>query len=124
MGRGGARVGAGRRPKPIHAHLLAGTFRKSRHAGAAAVAGLSPPVAPPDWHPTPADRAALGPRAELWLTAILQIYQPNVLQGLAIMEAMWSMTRIQMLESGGPSVSLTREHKLFLAQWSALQLER
>ena len=75
-------------------------------------------------HITAVDRAPCSFERMSWLTAILQIYQPNVLQGLAIMEALRTLTRIELLESSGPTPSLTREHKLFLVQWSALQLER
>jgi hypothetical protein len=49
----------------------------------------------PDWRPTAVDEAALGARARLWLAAILQLYEPTVLQGLAIMMAMQTLTRIE-----------------------------
>ena len=121
MGRGGARVGAGRRPKPIGAHLLEGTFRPHRHAHRTE---STPAGDRPDWHPSPADAALLGPRARLWLAAVVALYQFNDLEGLRLLEALRALTRVELLEAGGPSAALTRESKLFALLWSGLQLER
>ena len=120
MSRGGARIGAGRRPKPVSAHLLEGTFRPSRHAHRTA----SPPATLPDWYPSPADAARLGPRAQLWLAAVVALYQFNELEGLKLLEALRALTRVEQLEANGPSAALTRESKLFALLWSGLQLER
>jgi hypothetical protein len=120
MGRGGARVNAGRRPKPIVAHLLAGTFRPDRHAHRAA----SPSATPPDWRPSVTDVEPLGERARSWLAAAVAIYQFDDLQGLQLLQALRVLTRIEALEPGGPSAALARECKLFASLWSGLQLEK
>ena len=100
--------------------MFAGTFRKSRHARAAAVA----PAAAPDWRPTPTDVARLGPRARLWLDAAVALYQFNDLEGLRLLEALRALSRVEELEAKGASAALTRESKLFALLWSGLQLER
>ena len=120
MGRGGARIGAGRRPKPVSAHLLEGTFRPHRHAHRAEPSAATLP----EWHPSPADAARLGPRAQLWLGAVIALYQLNELEGLKLLEALRALTRVEHLEAGGPSAALVRESKLFALLWSGLQLER
>jgi hypothetical protein len=107
----------------LSAHILAGTFRESRH-GAAAAAVLSMPS---DWRPSQAQIAVLGPRARMWLDAALGLYRFDALEGERLLEALRVMTRIEVLEATDgmdSAAALVRERKLFLSMWAALEIGR
>ena len=61
MPRGGARPGAGRKPKPLATLLLAGAFRPARHRHLLATSTRPAAVLGDGWHPTPEALAALEP---------------------------------------------------------------
>lgn len=135
MAKGGARVNAGRPSTPLSEHLLRGTYRPDRHGPRSNVATM--PVLPaPDWRPTAADLAELGPRARRWLDHVVTAYQLDPVEGESVLLAMRCLTRIEALEAavassgvlragGEPHVllpALSREQRVFLSLWQSLRL--
>jgi hypothetical protein len=86
-----------------------------------------------EWRPDPADVAALSPRAQLWLAATLELFVVDRVEGLEILAAMRSLSRVELIETevarrgladlaadGHPLVkSLERESRLFASLWLA-----
>ena len=131
MGRGGARPGSGRPRKSVALHRLHGTYKPSRHgereASTAAVLAMPLPSAATDWQPSPADWAALSPRARDWLEATLSVYVLNAVEGRQTLEACRVLTRVEALEAEpgmAAAGAVARERRLFLSMWEALRLER
>ena len=130
MPRGGARPGSGRKRKSVQLHRLAGTYRADRHADRQPGGVLlAMPVAAnaSDWRPTDIETAALSPRAQIWLQAVLQIYQLSGVEGQALLECLRVLSRVEALESEdgmSAAAALVRERKLFLSMWTALRLEK
>ena len=86
MPRGGARTGAGRKPKPLIEHLARGTYRPARHGPRPAnVLPMPVPVSP--WTPTATDLAGIGPAGLALLTRTLDTFEPTVLEGVQLLEA-------------------------------------
>ena len=126
MPRGGRRANAGRPALRVSTHLLQGSYRPGRHGPRLGTVGALATAAPEPaaWMPSPADVEALGERARRWLAAVLRTHIVGELDGLRLLLALGTLSRIEALEAGGPSAELVRERKLFLAEWSSLQLER
>ena len=125
MGRGGSRPGSGRPPRPLAEHVLRGTHRVDRHGPRpATVLTLPAPAPAAGWTPSGADRARLSPRAARWLDAVLSLYELDLLSGLRVLQALDTLSRLETLEARGSSPALTREAKLFLAEWNALGFEQ
>ena len=132
---GGRRPGAGRKPKPLSQHLADGTWRVHRH-GPRPIAGATvlqmPAAAVEEWTPDPAEVAALSPRAQRWLSATLELYGVDHVEGLQLMEALRCLSRLEAIETavaarglvslaaeGHPLVkSLEREQRLFSSLWA------
>ena len=134
MGKGGARVGAGRPQKPLHEHLLRGTFRPDRHGARPTNLAVMPESAP-DWRPAKSDIQSLGERAQGWLADALSIYQFDRVEGQSLLLSLRSLTRLDALEqviaregvcvAGAPHALLAaaaREARVFAALWAALRL--
>ena len=86
MPRGGARVGAGRRPKPMTEHVLAGTYRQDRHGPRPArVLAMPPPEAA--WQPTASDLTGLGSAGRELIDRLLADYDVSPVDGLQLLEA-------------------------------------
>ena len=141
MGRGGARPGAGRKPKSLSLHRLQGTYRKDRHgelaaavphpayvsAGSAAVVLQMPASSDADWRPDDTELAALSPRSLSWLEATLRLYRLNALEGQRLLECLRVLTRIEVLEAteGMAAAGQVVQHrKLLVSMWAALGLEQ
>ena len=135
MPRGGARTGAGRKPKPIADHMREGTYRPHRHGPLPAnVVPMPQPGA--DWRPSEADVEGLGERARDWLHATLRTYKLDDLEGRQVLAAMRVLTRVEALENtiaaagvttdeGAPNrllMALAREQRQFVALWGLLRL--
>src|SRR5262245_42271173 len=86
MQRGGARVGSGRKRKPVHDHLRDGTFRPSRH-GPRPTNVLTMPVPASAWQPTPVDLVGLGDAGKALVERVLDEYEPSLTDGLQVIEA-------------------------------------
>ncbi len=135
MPRGGRRPGAGRKRKPLSWHLLAGTYKASRHGPKPApyVHGATAPKPglAADWMPAPADVEALGPVARAWLDAAVGLYRLSALEGLQLLAALRTLSRVEGLEAtiraegitASTSAALAREQRVFLSQWAVLKLE-
>ena len=85
------------------------------------------PTAATDWRPPPSEVAALSPRAQDWLQAILSLYVLNALEGRQVLEALRVLSRCEVLEAEPGMASagaLVRERKLFLSMWDQLRLEK
>jgi hypothetical protein len=132
MGRGGRRAGAGRKPKPIATLLQANTWRPDRHGprpAAVAPAFNAPPPPAPDWTPAADDVATLGPVAQAWLAATLDLYSLNALEGQQLLSALRSLNRVEALEAtiaasgitASTHAALVREQRVFVMLWTQLR---
>lgn len=130
MPRGGARIGAGRKPKPLAQHLLEGTFVPGRHGHLLARAAT---VSGPAWVPRAEDLAALEPRARELVSVVLGEFALCGWEGSLLLEAARCLSRVERLEaelavdglSAGPNpvlASIRGESRLFLGWWAALRL--
>lgn len=128
MPRGGRRPGSGRKPKSLALHRLHGTLRRDRHGEAATAAAVLPmPRTATEWRPSEAEVTALSPLAQTWLTATLNLYVLNAVEGQQVLECLRVLSRIDVLEQTEGMVAagaLVRERKLFLSMWTALRLEQ
>ena len=131
MARGGRRPGAGRKPKSLASHRLAGTFRADRHgdraATAAAVLPMPAPLSARDWRPSVAEVQALSPLAQTWLHATLTLYQLDLVEGQRLLECLRVLSRIEVLDATTGMTAagaLVRERRLFQTMWSALNFDR
>ena len=98
MARGGRRPGAGRKPKSLASHRLAGTFRANGtgtgprpRRRSCRCRRRSQPV---DWRPSEAEVQALSPLAQTWLSAALTLYQLDALEGQRLLEALRVLSRV------------------------------
>ena len=127
MPRGGKRPGAGRPRKALSLHRIEGTFRPARHGRTAVVVPMPAAVAAGDWQPGDLEVAALSPRAQIWLQAVLQLYRLNAVEGQALLETLRVLSRVEALEledGMGATAALARERRLFLSMWQSLGLEK
>jgi hypothetical protein len=127
MPRGGARVGVGRRRKPIEEHLARGSYRRDRH-GALSTDLLSRgnvlpvTVAPTvSWEPDAGDWASLGAVGRVFVERMLAGYSFTLTDGLVLLEAGRSADRLGRLRAQGePAVrdeaTLQRLFASFLGQ--------
>ena len=122
MGRGGRRPGAGRPSRPLAEHVLRGTHRGDRHGPK--VLTLPAPAPAPGWTPNEADRARLSPGRAGGSARYWKPTSSISLSGLRLLEALDTLSRLELLEAHGSSPALTREAKLFLSQWGALAFEK
>jgi hypothetical protein len=81
---------------PVEVHVQRGTYRADRHGalpiGPSKWAGILPTgdsstPPPPSWAPDPADVAALGAEGRRFMTAVLDEFVINFLQGTVLLEA-------------------------------------
>ena len=89
MARGGARAGAGRKPKPLELHKLYGTYRPSRHdARAAHVAVMPSPHSKQSngWTPSPADLEPLDKTARKFVSGFLEDFALGAAEGRLLLE--------------------------------------
>ncbi len=89
MPRGGARPGAGRKPKPLEVHRLRGTYRPARHDARAANVALMPsPESKPSkgWIPSAADLEQLDKTGRTFVADFIEDYDFRAAEGRLLLE--------------------------------------
>lgn len=118
MARGGARPGAGRKPKPLEVHRLRGTYRPSRHDARAANVALMP--APHSkqsngWLPTDADLEALDDTGRKFVADFLEDFTFAPAEGRLLLELGHVASRLAAIRAARKDVESVTQ---------AVQLER
>jgi hypothetical protein len=83
---GGARWGAGRKPKSLRLHLLRGTYRADRHGPIPSNLDTAEPEIAYDWQPSETDLQQLGDVGKRFIHTALSNHEFNFVSGYLLLD--------------------------------------